>query len=73
MKNNLPNLSDNKRILLCSGLNDSIVLKVQTENLYNLFSNTGANVTLKCQCSTQNLIQDDVFYVREWLIKNFNI
>ena len=48
MKINLPNLSDNKQILLSTGLNDSTVLEEQTENLYNLFSKTCANVTLKC-------------------------
>ena len=56
MKNNLPNLADNKQILLSDGLNDSIVSKEQTENLYKLFSKTSANVTLKWQCSSYNLI-----------------
>jgi hypothetical protein len=32
MKINLPNLSDNKQILLSTGLNDSTVLEEQTEN-----------------------------------------
>jgi len=38
MKTNLPNLSDNKRILLSFKLNDYIVLKEQTENSYNLLT-----------------------------------
>ena len=61
MKNSLPNLSDNKEILLSAGLSDFIVSKEQTESSYNLFSKSGANVTMKCQCSSHNLIQDDVF------------
>jgi predicted esterase len=67
--NTLPSLS-NKQILLSAGLNDPIVSKDQTENLYNLFSKTGANVTLKWQHANHNLIQKDIFFAREWLIKN---
>jgi predicted esterase len=65
MKTNLPNLSDNKQILLSSGLNDFIVLKEQTENLYNLLSKSGANVTMKCQHSSHNLLQDDMYFMQE--------
>jgi predicted esterase len=65
----LPSLS-NKQILLSAGLNDPIVSKDQTENLYNLFSKAGANVTLKWQRASHNLIQNDIFFAREWLIKN---
>ena len=69
--NTLPNLSD-KKILLSAGLNDSIVSKEQTENLYSLIHETGANVTLKWQHSSHNLVQDDILDARKWLIKNFN-
>jgi phospholipase/carboxylesterase len=69
--NTLPNLSD-KKILLSSGLNDPIVSKGETENLYNLFSKTDANVTLKWQHSSHNLIKEDILDAREWMIINFN-
>ncbi|HSF50329.1 MAG TPA: hypothetical protein VLA74_06165 [Nitrososphaeraceae archaeon] len=65
MKNNLPNLSDNKEILLSAGLNDFIVSKEQTESSYNLFSKSGANVTIKCQHSSHKLLQDDMYFMQE--------
>mgnify|MGYP003576756262 CR=1 FL=1 len=69
--NTLPNLSD-KKMLLSAGLNDPIVSKEETENLYSLFHKTSANVTLKWQHSSHNLIQEDILDAREWMIKNFN-
>jgi predicted esterase len=65
---NLPNLY-NKNILLAAGLSDPIVSREQTQNLYNLFHKTGANVQLKWQHSSHNLVPDDIVYAREWLIK----
>ena len=65
---NLPDLS-NKHILLSAGLSDPIVSTKQTQNLYNLFHKTGANVQLKWQHSSHNLIPDDIVYAKEWLIK----
>src|SRR5918993_457898 len=41
----LPNLSS-KKILLYAGLNDPIVSRTETENLYNLFQKTNANIIL---------------------------
>ena len=65
---NLPNLY-NKNILLVAGLSDPIVSREQTQNLYNLFHKTGANVQLKWQHSSHNLVPDDIVYAKEWLIK----
>jgi phospholipase/carboxylesterase len=65
---NLPNLY-NKNILLVAGLSDPIVSREQTQNLYNLFHKTGANVQLKWQHSSHNLVSDDIVYAKEWLIK----
>lgn len=68
--NPLPDLS-NKKILLSSGLNDPIVSRTETENLYSLFQKTNANVTLKWQHSSHNLIQNDLAIARKWVLDNF--
>jgi predicted esterase len=68
--NSLPNLS-NKRILLSAGLEDPIVSKTETENLYALFQKTNANTTLKWQPSSHNLIQEDILVAKPWMLNNF--
>src|ERR671921_2190049 len=64
--NPLPNLS-NKKIILSAGINDPIVSRTETENLYRLFHKTNANVTLKWQGSSHNLIQEDILVARKWI------
>lgn len=68
--NSLSNLS-NKRILLSAGLEDPIVSKTETENLYALFQKTNANTTLKWQPSSHNLIQEDILVAKPWMLNNF--
>ena len=46
--NPLPDLST-KKILLSAGINDPIVSKIETENLFRLFQKANANITLKWQ------------------------
>ena len=36
-----------KKILLSAGINDPIVSRTETENLYRLFQKTNANIMLK--------------------------
>lgn len=70
--NPLPNLS-NKKILLAAGLSDPIVSRTETDNLFRLFQKTNANITLKWQQSSHNLIQEDVLVARKWISNNFSI
>ena len=70
--NSLVNLS-NKKILLSAGVNDPIVSRTETENLYRLFHKTNANVTLKWQGSSHNLIQEDILVARKWISNIFSI
>ena len=67
----LPNLSS-KKILLSAGLNDPIVSRTETENLYNLFQKTNANIMLKWLNSSHNLIQDDLVIAKEWITNKFH-
>ena len=69
--NPLPDLSD-KKILLSAGLNDPIVSRNETENLYRLFQKSNANITLKWQSSSHNLIQNDLIIAKEWISNNFH-
>jgi predicted esterase len=69
--NTLPDLS-NKKILLSEGLQDPIVSRNETENLFKLFQKTNANITLKWQNSSHNLIQDDLKIAKEWILNNFH-
>jgi predicted esterase len=69
--NTLPDLS-NKKILLSEGLQDPIVSRSETENLFKLFQKTNANITLKWQNSSHNLIQDDLKIAKEWILNNFH-
>ena len=67
----LPNLSS-KKILLSAGLNDPIVAKTETENLFRLFQKTNADITLKWQHSSHNLIQEDLVIAKEWILNKFH-
>jgi phospholipase/carboxylesterase len=67
----LPNLSS-KKILLSAGLNDPIATRIETENLYNMFQKTHANIILKWQHSSHNLIQDDLVIAKEWILNKFH-
>ena len=66
----LPNLSS-KKILLSAGLEDPIVSRNETENLYRLFQKTNAITTLKWQPSSHNLIQEDIVVAKPWISNNF--
>ena len=62
----LPDLS-NKHIFMSSGLYDPIVPKQEAENLFGLFKNAGANVSLSWQKSGHELTMDEIQKAREWL------
>ena len=66
----LPNLSS-KKILLSAGLEDPIVSRNETENLFRLFQKTNAILTLKWQPSSHNLIQEDILVAKPWISYNF--
>lgn len=66
----LPNLL-NKKILLSAGVQDPIVSRNETENLYRLFQKTNAITTLKWQPSSHNLIQEDILVAKSWISNNF--
>lgn len=68
----LPNLL-NKKILLSAGLQDPIVSRNETENLYRLFQKTNAITTLKWQPSSHNLIQEDILVAKSWISNNFPV
>ena len=70
--NPLPNLS-NKKILLSAGINDPIASRTETESLFRLFQKTNANITLKWQNSSHNLIQEDIVVARRWILNNFSV
>ncbi len=66
----LPDLSD-KKVLLSAGLMDPIVSKDEIESLFKLLQKSGANVTLKWQQSSHNLVEKDIFDAKDWLSRNF--
>ena len=66
----LPNLSS-KKVLLSAGLEDPIVSRNETENLFRLFQKTNAIITLKWQPSSHNLIQEDILIAKPWISYNF--
>lgn len=68
--NSPPDLSD-KQVLLSAGMFDPIVSESQTQNLFDLLEESGANVTLKWQQSGHNLTESDILYSKEWLSENF--
>ncbi len=70
--NPLPDLST-KKILLSAGLQDPIDSRTETENLVRLFQNTNANIILKWQHSSHNLIQEDIMDARRWISNNFSV
>lgn len=69
--NPLPNLST-KKILLSAGVNDPIVSRTETEDLYRLFQKTNINIVLKWQQSSHNLVQEDISIARKWISNNFS-
>jgi phospholipase/carboxylesterase len=70
--NTLPDLST-KKILLSAGVNDPIVSRTETEDLYRLFQKTNTNIVLKWQQSSHNLVQEDIAIARKWISNNFSI
>ena len=68
----LPNLL-NKKILLSAGVQNPIVSRNETENLYSLFQKTNAITTLKWQPSSHNLIQKDILVAKSWVSNNFPV
>jgi phospholipase/carboxylesterase len=62
----LPNLSD-KHILISAGSHDPIVPSHQTEDLFDLLRNAGANVSIQWQASGHELTQRDVKVARDWV------
>jgi phospholipase/carboxylesterase/glyoxalase family protein len=65
----LPNLT-NKHIFMSSGLYDPIVTKQEAENLFGLFKNAGANVSLSWQKSGHELTMDEIQKAKEWLLRS---
>lgn len=68
--NPLPDLST-KKILLSAGVNDPIVSRTETENLFRLFQKTNANIMVKWLDSSHNLIQEDILVARKWISNSF--
>lgn len=66
----LPDLST-KKILLSAGLQDPIITRIETENLFRLFQKTNANITLKWQHSSHSLIQEDIVVAKRWISNNY--
>src|ERR1051325_7138575 len=64
----LPNLT-NKHIFMSSGLYDPIVSRQEAENLFGLFKNAGANVSLSWQKSGHELTMDEIQKAKEWLLQ----
>lgn len=65
--------SNLQKILSSAGINDPIVSRTETENLYRLFRKTNANIILKCNQWSHNAIQEDVLIARRWISNNFSI
>lgn len=64
--NALPHLSS-KHILISAGLHDPIVPKQETDKLFDLLEQAGANVSLQWQNSRHELTPRDVRAARDWL------
>jgi predicted esterase len=62
----LPDLT-NKNIFTSSGLYDPIVSKQETQNLVNLFKQSGATVSVYWQNSGHELSLDEIKKAKEWL------
>jgi phospholipase/carboxylesterase len=63
----LPDLT-NKHIFMSSGLYDPIVSKQEAENLFGLFKNAGAKVSLMWQESGHELTMEEIQKAKEWLL-----
>ena len=61
-----------KNIVICRNKR-SYSFENWTENLYILFQKTNANVILKCNQWSHNLIQEDVLIARRWISNNFSV
>jgi phospholipase/carboxylesterase len=62
----LPHLAS-KHILITAGLHDPVVPKQETNNIFDLLEQAGANVSLQWQNSGHELTQRDVRAARDWL------
>ena len=62
-----------KKILLSAGINDPIVSRTETENLYRLLQKTNVNIMLKWYQSSHNTIQEDILIARRWISDNFSV
>jgi predicted esterase len=58
---------NNKYIFMSSGVYDPIVSKQETENLFSLFKNAGAKVSLYWQESDHELTTAEIRKAKEWL------
>jgi phospholipase/carboxylesterase len=54
---------------MSSGLYDPIVSRQEAENLFGLFKNAGANVSLSWQKSGHELTMDEIQKAKEWLLQ----
>jgi phospholipase/carboxylesterase len=64
----LPDLTK-KYIFMSSGLHDPIVSRQEAENLYGLFKNADAKVSLSWQESGHELTMDEIRKAKEWLLQ----
>jgi predicted esterase len=62
-----------QKILLSADINDPIASRTETEVFLRLFQKTNANITLKWQNSSHNLIQEDIVVARRWILNNFSV
>lgn len=62
----LPNLIS-KNIFICAGEWDPIVPRQNTENLFDIFKKTHANVSIYWQKSGHELGQEEILSAKEWL------
>jgi phospholipase/carboxylesterase len=62
----LPYLSS-RHILISAGLHDPIVPKQETNNLFDLLKQAGANVSLQWQNSGHEITSRDIRAARDWL------
>ena len=63
----LPDLN-NKHIFMSSGSYDPIVSRQEAENLFGLFKNAGAKVSLNWQDSGHELTIEEIRKAKEWLL-----
>ena len=72
IRDTLPNLSD-KHILISAGSHDPIIPSHETEDLFDLLRNAGANVSIHWQNSGHELTQRDVKVARDWVTSELRI